>query len=268
VIIRIVKFVLSVIVWMFDYVAHATLRLAGVKSTGTCVTLYYHVVTGKDLPRFARQMDTLLCLAELVSSDEMLSGHSEGRHATVTFDDGFSHTLSRVLPELTSRNIPVTVFVPTGSLGKRPGWLEPGDKHGGDELVLNAEQLKEMAQNPLVSIGSHCVTHSPLTDLSEGVAGDEITQSKVTLENILGQAVTSLSFPHGAFTERHIEQARLAGYTRVFSIVPIQPRVGSREYVIGRVRVDPADWLSEFQLKVVGAYRWTVYLRQILGARN
>ena len=52
---------------------------------------------------------------------------------------------------------------------------------------------------------------------------------------------------------------RAAGYTRVFGGMP-SPALGDpHEFLIGRVRVDPTDWLVEFHLKLMGAYDWVPF---------
>jgi peptidoglycan/xylan/chitin deacetylase (PgdA/CDA1 family) len=84
----------------------------------------------------------------------------------------------------------------------------------------------------------------------------EIHQSKTCLESILGQEITLISFPHGSYNQQHVTMAREAGYERVFSILPSLAFSRSDEYVTGRVRVDPDDWMLEFRLKICGAYRW------------
>jgi len=35
------------------------------------------------------------------------------------------------------------------------------------------------------------------------------------------------------------------------------------EFLIGRVRVDPTDWMVEFHLKLVGAYDWVPWAAEI-----
>lgn len=176
--------------------------------------------------------------------------------ASVTFDDGFASFLQNALPELTKRNIPFTIFVPTGYIGKSSGWIKAGSQRLQPERIMNEEELRELSMLKLASIGSHCITHKNLTSLTEDEARAEISQSKTDLERILGKKVTTLSFPHGGFDRTHIAYAREAGYERVFSIIPAPAFETESEYITGRINCDPNDWLLEFRLKLLGAYRW------------
>src|SRR5260370_1063708 len=50
-----------------------------------------------------------------------------------------------------------------------------------------------------------------------------------------------------------------AGYERVFSMMPVLALSNPREFVTGRVGVEPTDWPLEFWLKASGSYRWLTY---------
>jgi peptidoglycan/xylan/chitin deacetylase (PgdA/CDA1 family) len=204
-------------------------------------------------------MDDVVRYAKPVSLKNGLQLET-GRHCVaVTFDDGFSHTMRLVLPELVQRKIPATIFVPSGFLGKQPSWIKNHKSPDYHEVVMTADQLKVAKGADLISIGSHCVTHRSLLSLEEKEAYQEILNSKKTLEAILGERIDLLSFPHGEFHEGHIKIAREAGYRRAFSIVPRLASSETDEYVTGRVRTDPSDWPFEFRLKLFGAYRWVPF---------
>lgn len=253
---RLINLCISLGFWVVDSAAKFIRRILGETNPGTCVVLYYHVVKTDHRERFARQMDTLIRVARPISLDGAPVWKSGNNYVAVTFDDGFQGSIEIALPELVRRNIPVTIFIPSGCLGLPAPWLENTKSPDYGGFVMNAEQIKEIGKDELVSIGSHCVTHCRLLLLSEEEAKKEIFQSKLQLESILGKKVKTMSFPHGAFNSRHVELARAAGYERVFSIVPSLAFCSPEEYVTGRVRVDPTEWRVEFRLKLSGAYRW------------
>jgi peptidoglycan/xylan/chitin deacetylase (PgdA/CDA1 family) len=253
---RLVKLCISLIFWFADSAIRSVLRILRIKFPGTCTVLYYHVVEGEQRKGFARQMDCLTKIASPISVDREPVLKAWVRYAAITFDDGFHESIGNAVPELFKRNIPVTIFIPTGCMGFNAPWLKDDQSpdHGG--YVMNADQIRELGESELVSFGSHCITHSNLLFLSEQEAKREIFYSKLQLEKILGKKIRALSFPHGEFNPQHVEWARAAGYERVFSIVPSLAFCRSDEYVTGRVRVDPTDWYIEFWLKLLGAYRW------------
>ncbi len=94
-----------------------------------------------------------------------------------------------------------------------------------------------------------------ILDLRE-TAEQEIVGSRQDLESLLGRPVRLFCFPYGEFTDGLLARARKAGYERVYSISPKLALLSSDEYVTGRVPVHAHDWLLEFRLKLLGAYRW------------
>jgi peptidoglycan/xylan/chitin deacetylase (PgdA/CDA1 family) len=252
---RLIKLFISLLVRAWDAAQTVALRLFGHQPRPTCVVLYYHAVPPGQRARFARQMDDLLRLAKPVPADLPALPSSGARYCAVTFDDGFVSVLENALPELELRHIPATFFVPTGSLGGPPAWVNAASP-ARHQRVLSAEQLAGLKDHRLLAIGSHSISHPNFLKLSPAQAQRELEQSKAQLEAILGHQVRLFSFPHGAYDSQTIDLARAAGYDRVFTINPCNAFTGPDNFVIGRVLVDPGDWPLEFRLKVQGAYRW------------
>jgi peptidoglycan/xylan/chitin deacetylase (PgdA/CDA1 family) len=255
-VIRVIKLLISLIVLNFDYVRKMIRRILGNKSRGTCVVLYYHSVTPAHRKKFAQQMDDLIRWAKPVSVENKSQLDCGVHHVGVTFDDGFACVIENAIPELVQRKVPSTLFVPTGCLGCKPQWIKDKKDQNCREVIITVDQLEQLRENGLVSVGSHCITHSNLLLLSEEKAKNEIIQSKHDLENILQRNINMMSFPHGDFNQACVEWAREAGYKRVFSISPTFAFSDPNEYMTGRVRVDPTDWRLEFRLKLFGTYRW------------
>lgn len=253
---RLLKLLISLSLLAWDLACACFCKLIGYKSRPACVVLYYHAVTDRQRRNFARQMDLLLRLARPISVENhqpLTPGH---RYAAVTFDDGFMSVLQNALPELQERCIPAAIFVPTGYLGKSPLWIKDPDSPGRKETVLSMAELKNLREKQFLSVGSHSVNHPNflISNIDQTLA--ELRESKSTLEKILGMEVTLFSFPHGAYNERQLQQAQEAGYKRVFTIEPKPAFRQSNEFVVGRTLADPNDWAPEFQLKLLGAYRW------------
>lgn len=234
--------------------ARALRRLAGVRGAPQ-VVLYYHAVAAAERPRFARQMDALRRRARPVAPERLGTAGSR-REALVTFDDGLRSVLTNALPELAARNIPCVIFVVAGALGRTPAWgsyRQTDPATAAADTVATAGELRA-ALGPLVTIGSHTVTHARLTAIAAQSAQMEIFSSRARLETALGRPVTLLSFPYGAASDAVIAWCREAGYERLFATAA--SAVGESTLVIRRVRVDPGDWLWEFYLKLWGGYDW------------
>lgn len=81
-----------------------------------------------------------------------------------------------------------------------------------DYLPLSRDQLRSMAEDSIVEIGSHTVTHSMLARLPPDQQFFELFESKKHLEVMTGRKIRSLSLPHGSFEEGTLTLAREAGY--------------------------------------------------------
>jgi peptidoglycan/xylan/chitin deacetylase (PgdA/CDA1 family) len=269
---RLVKLIFSIIVWGYDQIKRFFFGLCGKDVPGTCVVLYYHMIEQKERQNFAWQLDGILRNAKLIRADTKNPLIPNTHHIAVTFDDGFVDILANAAPELIKRSIPFTIFVPTGYLGKYPEWIKKKEYRSYRGPVMSEDQLRDIRKLELVTIGSHCVSHTDLRLMDETSAMNEIQSSKNKLENIIGREVKLLSFPHGAYTDKCIEFARQAGYERVFTIKPTLGLLSLNEFITGRISVSPGDWPFEFKLKVLGAYRWLPWAyclkRKILSVWN
>lgn len=81
-------------------------------------------------------------------------------------------------------------------------------------LVLTWPELRRLAADPLVTIGSHTRTHAAVARLPEREAFAEITTGTERLERELGRACNHFSFPYGDETSagpRDFKLAELAG---------------------------------------------------------
>jgi peptidoglycan/xylan/chitin deacetylase (PgdA/CDA1 family) len=80
---------------------------------------------------------------------------------------------------------------------------------------MTADELREVSRDGLVSIGAHTVTHSRLSQLPESGQWREISESKAMLEQILGRAVDTFSYPFGDrsdYSDRTVAAVWKAGY--------------------------------------------------------
>src|SRR5688572_3601936 len=94
---------------------------------GRGVVLYYHAVGPRDRAAFSRQMDEILKRAQPFEADSREAMADAARNVAITFDDGYRSVLENAIPELEKRNMPFTIFVPTGCLGERPSWVRNPD---------------------------------------------------------------------------------------------------------------------------------------------
>jgi peptidoglycan/xylan/chitin deacetylase (PgdA/CDA1 family) len=81
--------------------------------------------------------------------------------------------------------------------------------------TLTREQLKEMAKDPLCTIGSHTMSHCRLVMKDNDSLMHELHDSKCILSEKLGVEIEHLSYPYGWITDvsdEAIEIAKRVGY--------------------------------------------------------
>ena len=114
-----------------------------------------------------------------------------GSGIALTFDDGRSDIYDEVYPLLKERQIPFTIFVTYNLL----------DEKG----YLTKEQLLELAEDELVTIGSHCMNHAVLAKHIADMQYGELVGSKKALEELLHRPVEHLAYPFGQYNQDTIK---------------------------------------------------------------
>jgi len=250
------RMALSLAVYTADKGLGIVRKIGFAPPPGSCVVIYYHEVTDSEREQFATQLNILCQQAKPVSALNPQALAAGQNYVAVTVDDAFVSFCRNGLPELVKRRMPVVVFVPTACLGRKVGWAMEERMASTNEEIITVEELRKLAENPLVQIGSHTANHRNLTLLTDSEAMRELSDSKEFLERTLGRPVNSVSFPYGAFSPRHLKMAADVGYTNCFTTAPTRLRGKIEPGLIGRIRVDPCNSTLEFKLKTAGAYRW------------
>lgn len=119
---------------------------------------------------------------------------------SLTFDDGYADNLHEVAPFLVEHAIPFTVFVISSYV------------QNGENGFLSKADLRKLALLPGVTIGAHGKSHVPLAKIVQEEMLLELKESKGQLEEILGQKVDSMSFPHGSFNQNILIEAKKIGF--------------------------------------------------------
>lgn len=222
------------------------------------VILYYHGMPANFHSNFSSQIDIISARVKIVPADYHDTDLRGGRSVAITFDDAFASVLNNAIPILRARRLPATIFVPVGSLGRRPFWeQELGSVHESEE-VATADALRSQISD-LVHLGAHSLTHPYLTRVPREQARGEIVGCRKQMSDVFGVDVRIFAFPYGDHDTEIVELCREAGYQRVFTNVPRVTDPASGEFVRGRVLVNPDDGPLEFYLKISGAYAWAAY---------
>ena len=126
----------------------------------------------------------------------------------ITFDDGYEGIYLLAAPELRKRNMHATFFI-------FPKAIDTALK---GYPYVTMKELKELAADPLFSIGSHTMSHPYLTKISQQELIKEVSDSKTCLENLTGKPVAALAYPYGDYDASVIATLKEAGYKAGFAV--------------------------------------------------
>ncbi len=249
------KFILSLflVVLLSDGLIFVSLPLPG-----HIPILMYHYIYPKEqvgtstlnvsVDKFRRQMWFLKTFGfRTISLDEFYAiktgkQKARGREIVVTFDDGHFSYLKYALPIMERYHIQSVNFLI---------WNHLVQKIWPDDMTLkDAEQL---SHHPLVTFGSHSLSHPNLSEISREQAKTEIVQSKENLEKALGKKVYYFCYPSGAFDQEVLQMVKAANYRLAFTTARKHLN-GYPEtlYSIARIKVHPEHNLFIFWLNISG----------------
>lgn len=174
----------------------------------------YRLVGAGDVARFARG-----------------EGRLEDRSVLLTIDDGCVSAHTRMLPILRRHGAQVILFVTTDAAS-----AVFRDAGAGERRLTDAE-IRELAAAG-VEIGSHAVSHRPLSAMHEEEIRRELVDSKRELERVTGAPVRYFAVPANWFDARVLRIARETGYEAVFCSRPGTVRHGGGAFGIARVNVE------------------------------
>lgn len=185
----------------------------------------YNVVRLEDLPRLLE------------------SGSVPYKTIAITFDDGYENNYENAYPVLKEFGIPATIFIAPALIGK--------------DDFLTWDQVIEMSESGVISIGSHSMTHAYLPDIPEQRLDIEIFDSKRAIESHLRKDIFSFSYPLGHFNEHVRDKVKKAGYKIAVSTNPGRNYPKHDLFAMKRLRISrTSDNLFVFWIETSGFYTW------------
>ena len=147
---------------------------------------------------FRRQVTWLLEEnVRIVSVEDLLRLDDMTDAVALTFDDGFSNTLTDAVPVLRDHRLPATCFIVTGQVG--------GDNRWGGRTTPGIPTLPLLDWDDLarlrdagVTLGGHTRTHPRLPTLGPAELDHEIRQCADEIRQRLGTEPTGFAYPYGA----------------------------------------------------------------------
>jgi len=110
-------------------------------------------------------------------------------------------------------------------------------------LTMDAEELRDLARDPLARFGAHTLTHVNLRRVSQKRLEEEIIRSAEAVEGYVGRYPTAFAYPYGfasAVGDREVEAAAKAGFAVAVTTQPgvLGPDVLRRPTAVDRVSLN------------------------------
>jgi peptidoglycan/xylan/chitin deacetylase (PgdA/CDA1 family) len=200
-----------------------------------------------DPERFAAQVEVLkrrdyafVTVSEFAR--RITGGEPAHQLCALTFDDGTVDHAEQ-LPELLERlDVTATLYVCPSLLGEPNPFLQ----EGAPLRFMNADELRAVAENPRIEIGSHTRTHVVLADATEEEAYAEMAASKGELEALIEKPVLTFAYPRCFYSIGCPAAAERAGY---LAAVTCGPRGSWSPYELRRQAMASFDGRMAFELK-------------------
>ena len=213
---------------------------------------------------------------KFVSLETILSNSSRLRRKliNISFDDGFRDVYEFAFPIFKEQQIPFTLFLTTGmpnatthlwwlELEKKVSTLEEFESvmkeiyDSGQNMSdyfcqrfntqpdlsvtqresLSWEQLREMVNSGLCTIGSHTCSHPVLTRVSEEKAREELSLSKQQILEHLGVEPIYFSYPHSMESPDLQDLVKQTGYKVAFMGFGGSVRKGDNLFKLNRKHI-------------------------------
>lgn len=128
------------------------------------------------------------------------------------------------------------------------------------KLFMSWDQVEKLNNDPLITIGSHILTHQRLTEISYKECWNEIYESKIKIENKLNSKVTSFCYPDGRVSEEIKSLVKKAGYdsglgVRNKNIKSDLNKVGDDVYELKRILLPNLSFNTAIATEVSGVMR-------------
>lgn len=170
----------------------------------------YHSVDGSNFgsisqTRFRQDLAHIDETYEIVDLPEIFAESSDKKKVALTFDDAFDDFYENALPILREFDAPATVFVIAQTLDN------PDFSHdrGSSYRYMAEDQLLELVDDELVTIGNHTRSHPDLGTIHEReILQTEILDAQDILENRLGTEIRRFSYPYCSYNRESLEVVR------------------------------------------------------------
>ncbi len=158
---------------------------------------------------------------------------------SLSIDDGYEDT-NKAIDILIEYKFPFSLFITSGNINKK-GYLCKND-------IINISKIENS------NIGTHGAHHVKLGTVDNITQYEELKASKDMLEDILGQEVLSLSYPHGSYNLDTLDIVKQLGYKWAACSQKGFNRKDTNRYLLNRSEIISSDTPKDLLKKIEGYY--------------
>jgi peptidoglycan/xylan/chitin deacetylase (PgdA/CDA1 family) len=131
-------------------------------------------------------------------------------------------------------------------------------EHGSSDSVpyrlrpLTIDDVRELAECPLITIGAHSHCHNILTQLDTAEIRESIRTSRELLEEWTGRSIRLFSYPNGDYNTAIIDQLKSLGFSGSLTTVPRLWEKDESFFTVPRIGIGRYDSFDLFKIKVSG----------------
>ena len=188
------------------------------------------------------------------------------RKVIITFDDAFVDFLEHAYQILAEFNLPVTLFVPTGFVGRSNLW-DSQLLNVTPKPIMDVHALRRVCADGLVDLGSHTVDHVRMRRLTQNQMHLQAATSKRWLEDTFGKPVTMFSYPYGQrddFSDLTEKVLSDTGYQAAVTTCWGTRNSRRNLFALRRVHFSNREDLETVRAKIEGWYDW-IGLKECVG---
>lgn len=210
----------------------------------------------------------------------------------LSIDDGWKDNIRNIIPVINKYKIPITFFIATDPVENQgifwwtffekckeqlPNYFESNSldlknikekdrkkiiqdlkkncKKRIPREAMKIEEVKSLAQNPLVTIGSHTIHHAITINCTDDELEYEIKESKEKLQKWTNKKVKYFSYPNGRFDGRERKILKESGYKLAVTDKKRFINKNDDLYLIPRIGIKDEISFYEAICKIVGIWR-------------
>lgn len=204
----------------------------------------------------------------VISLDEvcrMISkSNIRGKYVVLTFDDGYEDFFLHAFPVLQKHNYQATIYiVPNYIESKKTFWWDEGI---GESPLMNWDQIVQLSQTNLVTIGSHTMNHVDMNKLDRDELEVELIQSQKAISQRIKMPVEHFSYPRGICTDWSVQLASQIYKTAVLLLNgnEIDKAMESNQlYKLRRIPIQRSDGKLLFIARLKGWLYFDELLRRL-----